>query len=185
MKRFVTLTALFALTMVLVSGCSSGISKASYDAALKESSDLKGQLSTVEANLTAAKADLTTAQQSLTTVTADRDSAKNQLDKAKADLTNAQQSFSTLNTSVKTYQSYVDVTAIWLDAWSNVGIWDGAAWAAWDVRFDAAVANSQDSDLKTLNNTMETKTGAEHVAAENAVTKLLLQKLADMKPTTK
>ena len=181
MKRFVTLTALFALTMVLVTGCSSGISKASYDAAVKEASDLKGQLSNIQANLTTAKADLTTAQQSLTTVTADRDSAKSQLDKAKADLTTAQQSFSTLNTSVKTYQPYVDASILWFESHAS---FDQSAWDTRQADLDAAIANSHDSALQTLRNTMKTTTGTTHNDAEIALGKLLLQRLAETKPKT-
>ena len=209
MKRFVTLVALLVLiaslvlNVVLVTG--RGVSQDSYDAAVKEVSDLKAQLSNVQANLTSAQADLTkskadlaTVQQNLTTITAERDSAKSQLDKAKADLataqanlsksstdlTTAQQSFSTLNTSVKTYQYYVDATNLWFDMMLNWNSWDQKTWDAWDVKLDTAVANSQDSALQTLNKTMETKTGAEHIAAETAFANMLVKRLNELKPKT-
>ena len=57
MKRLLALVVLLVLTMVFVTGCG-GISKESFDAAVKEASDVKAQLSTVQEHLTATQSDL-------------------------------------------------------------------------------------------------------------------------------
>ena len=181
MKRFVVLVGLLLLSMVLVTGCS-GISKDSYDTAIEEVSNLKAQLSNIQADLSKSKADLAAAQQTLTTVTADRDSAKSQLVQANADLTTAQQSFSALNTSAKTYQPYVDASALWLDVWLNTTGWDEETWTAW--RANMATVVSSTPDLKAAWDKIRNTTGAEHIAAETAFGELLLQKLTELKPKT-
>ena len=187
MKRILTLVVPLVLAMVFVTGCG-GISKESYDAAMKESSDVKAQLSNVQT-------ELATAQQNLTTVTADRDSTKSQFDKAKADLVTAQanlskstadlatvqQSFSTLSTSVKTYQPYADASILWFESHASFSQSD---WNTWQADLDTAIANSHDSELQALRNTMQTATGTEHVAAENAIGPLLLKRLTELKPKT-
>jgi chromosome segregation ATPase len=211
MKRIIALVTLLVLTLVLITGCS-GVSKDSYDAAVKEFSDLKAQLSSVQADLTKSKTDLTTAQadlskskadlataqQNLNTVVDDRDSIIKQLDKVKADLTTAQaslsksnadlataqQSFSTLNTSVKTYQPYVEASTLWFDMWANHASWSQANWDAWNVKFTSAISNTQDSAMQTLLNTMRTTTGSEHENAEMALTNLLIQRLTEKLPET-
>ena len=196
MKRFVTLIALLALTMVLVTGCG-GVSQDEYDIAVKEASDLKAQLSNVQADLTTAQAnlsksaaDLTTVKQNLTTVTADRDSIKSQLDKAKvdliatqanlsksnADLTTVQQTIATMNASAKAAQPYVDVaTAL---AAADAAHWDSASTS----KVAAAVSASQDSALKTAWDTIMATTGTAHQAGEWAFLSRLVQLLAEKVP---
>jgi len=197
MKRITVLVTLLVLTMVLVSGC--GISKDKYDAAVKEASDLKAQLSkvqadlvTAQANLTKSTADLATAQQNLTTITADRDLVKSQLDKAKADLTTAlanlskssadlataQQSLSTMSTLAKAAQPYVDLATVLAAA--DAAHWDSAAYS----KVSAAVSASQDSALITAWNTIMTTTGSAHQSAEWAFLSRLVQLLAEKIPKT-
>jgi len=181
LKRFVVLVGLLLLATVLVTGCSD-ISKDSYDATINEVSNLKAQLSNIQADLNKSRDDLAAAQQTLTTVTADRDSAESQLVKAEADLATAQQSFSALNTSAKTYQPYVDASALWLDAFVYSAGWDGETWTAWRANMTTVVSSTP--DLKTAWDKMINTTGAEHIAAETAFGKLLLQKLPELKPKT-
>jgi uncharacterized protein (DUF3084 family) len=203
MKRIVTLVALLTLTMVLFTGCS-GVSQDKYDAAVKEASDLKAQLSSVQADITTAQADLSksktdlaTAQQNLTTVTADRDSVKSQLDKAKADLTTAQanlsksatdlattqQSISTMNASIKAAQPYMDVAAAWREI-ETTSVSSGTtsdAYKAAVLKTSAAVSATKDSALITAYNAYRTEMTYE---AENGFINLLVQRILDTKPKT-
>jgi septal ring factor EnvC (AmiA/AmiB activator) len=173
MTRLATLVALLALTVVLVTGC--GVSKDNYDAAVKEANDLRNQLSEVQADLVTAQADLNksnsdlaTAQQNLDNVLADRDSILHQLEeteadlstaeanlattqtnlsKSNADLATAQQSFSILNTSVKTYQPYVDVAIAYFEMQKQYHM--GVAWdtivGVYIPEIESAVYDTQDS----------------------------------------
>jgi len=192
MKRIALLVTLLVLTMVLVTGCS-GVSQEDLDAAVKEADALKTQLSSVQADLTKSEADFATSQQNLTTVTADRDSVKSQLDKAKADLTTAQanlskssadlataqQSFSTLNTSVKTYQVYVDIATAWFDydRLAHMGV-------TWDTLLQTAIPKIQSAVYATQDSALINAWDTKSVVGEVQFYELFLKRLTELKPKT-
>jgi septal ring factor EnvC (AmiA/AmiB activator) len=110
MKYIAMLLALVILATGLLTGC--GISKESYDAAVKEANDLSAQLSSVQADLATAQdnlsqcnSDLATALQNLNTVTGDRDSILAQLNDAEAELTATQDQLDSANSQVASLQS--------------------------------------------------------------------------------
>jgi hypothetical protein len=112
MKNLAILITLLVLAASLFTGC--GISKGSYDAAVKEANDCKDQLSDVQAdlataqsNLSQSNADLAAAQQNLNTVLDDRDLILKQLDETEDDLTAAQDQLESANSLITTLQSQV------------------------------------------------------------------------------
>jgi peptidoglycan hydrolase CwlO-like protein len=113
MKNLAILIVLLILAASIFTGC--GISKDSYDAAVKEANDLRDQLSDVQADLTTAQdnlsqsdADLAAAQQNLNTVLDDRDLILKQLDETEDDLTAAQDQLESANSLITTLQSQID-----------------------------------------------------------------------------
>ena len=188
----VVLAALLVLATVLVTGC--GISKSDYYAAVKESSDLKAQLSK-------AQTDLTAARQELATATAERDLAQSKLNasqagtstgqadlaKVAADLAAAKQSLSTLSDAVKRHEAYVDIATAYfgfraiadtapqsdvvvafgkIQTAVSMVTTDADLKAAWDAVWAASAAN-QDTD-----------------AQMTAFVKLLGQRLSETRPKT-
>jgi len=113
MKSFTTLVTLLILTVVFITGC--GISKDKYDVAVMEASELREQLSEVQADLTTARdnldksnSDLATAQQNMNMVIDDRDSILKQLDQTETDLTTAQDQLESAESQITTLQSQND-----------------------------------------------------------------------------
>jgi chromosome segregation ATPase len=234
MKRISLGIILVVLTVSLLSGC--GVSKDSYDAALKTSADTQAQMSKAQADLSAAQgqlgksnSDLAAAQRSLASVSSERDllktqldkamadlaaaqkasgssasdlaqlqqaaaaasserdAARSQLDKANSDLSAAQQSLSTLNASVKSQQTFLDVTIAYLNA--KVLADSGADTNSLVVamqKVGSAVAAAQDSSLKAAWDAIVAASQAQGQtdAAEGDFMKVLAQKLADTKPKT-
>jgi septal ring factor EnvC (AmiA/AmiB activator) len=112
MKKLTILIVLFILAVSLFTGC--GISKDSYDAAVKEANDLRDQLSEVQDDLTTAQdnlsqsnADLAAAQQNLNNVLDDRDLILKQLEETEADLTSAQDQLESVDSLITSLQSQV------------------------------------------------------------------------------
>jgi DNA repair exonuclease SbcCD ATPase subunit len=112
MKKLTILIALLVLAASLFTGC--GISKDSYDAAVKEANDLRDQLSDVQAdlataqdNLSQSNADLAAAQQNLNNVLDDRDLILKQLGETEDDLTATQDQLESANSLITTLQSQV------------------------------------------------------------------------------
>ncbi|MBI2854682.1 MAG: hypothetical protein HYX87_07170 [Chloroflexi bacterium] len=174
MKRMALSVTLLIVAMVLVTGC---VSKSSYDAAVKESNELKGQLSK-------AQADLAAVQQSLTVVTADRDATKSQLDKTKADLDTAQKALSTVSASVKGTQPYVDVASAYLSV-AAAGLAGGPQTdvLAAVASLSASLSATQDASLKAAWDTFVARAGIDQENAANvAFIKLLIQRLGETKP---
>jgi septal ring factor EnvC (AmiA/AmiB activator) len=163
MKRIVLLVALVMLIMVLVTGCV--VSKKTYDAAIKESNDLKEQLSTLQAELAATQADLATTQANL--------------NKSNADLLAAQEAISTLNASLEKAQLYADVVPAWFNYYSNTSEREAAI-----PELTAAISATQDGALQSIWNTILTTTGTAHTDATWTFANMLLKRLSEAVPET-
>ena len=192
MRASVILALLLVPATVLVAGC--GISKGDYYAAVKESSDLKAQISAVQT-------DLASARQELATVTAERDLAQSKLNssqagassgqadlvKATADLAAARQSYAALNDAVKKHEAYVDIGTAYF---GFRAIADAAPQAEVVVAFGkiqtAVSMVTADADLKAAWDAVWSAAAANQNTdnAMNAFIKLLGQRLAETRPKT-
>jgi hypothetical protein len=184
-KGYVALFVLLALTMVVVTGC--GVSKTKYYDAVKESSDLKAQLSEVQI-------DLATSQQNLAEVSADLASARSLLEansgpsenesKLGADLAAARQSLSIMKDSVRAYELYVEVAAAYLSfaAISNSGPQNDVVAAFFNIATTVAATN--DAGIKTAWSTVWDASAANQDTDTEmaAFVKVLGQRLSEMKP---
>jgi predicted nuclease with TOPRIM domain len=112
MKYAAMLIAFIILATGLLTGC--GISKESYDAAVKEVNDLSEQLASVQADLATAQdnlsqcnSDLATMLQNLNTATGDRDSILQQLNDIEAELTATQDQLNSAKSQIASLQSQI------------------------------------------------------------------------------
>jgi len=191
MKRILASIVLISLIMVFITGCG-GISQTKYDLALKQTADLKTQLTDLTAELTDTLTELSNTKvdliknstelelvrQDLVRMTADRDSLKTKLHEAvslcnfdNAEFVALNQTLAALNSSIKAAQPYVDVAAVWLELW-NSNYTETVL-----QKMNSAILSTGDSTLKAAWDTVLTTTGDSHVAAEWAFINRLLQQL--------
>jgi hypothetical protein len=103
MKYLATLIALLVLAMGLFTGC--GVSKDSYNAAVKEASDLKDQLSVVQTALSAAQDDINSKKSEISSLQSEITGYQSQITEIQSQIPPLQSQLATANAEITLLQN--------------------------------------------------------------------------------